>query len=116
MYKRRKCIPRRGRSTSEDKLPPIIDRHYWQDHLLFLAIASDVAHQKLSTVRPTIIANNTYIMNGYEYALITSISHSAQAGKVARANGHALADLVSFRSLKAAHLECISAFFCSNLF
>lgn len=109
--KRRKYIARRGRSTSEDKLPIIIDREYWQDYTLFLAVSSDIAHQKLSTVRPAIIANGTYIMSGYEYALMTSIRHSVQAGKVARNNGHILADLVSFRILKAARRECIYAFF-----
>lgn len=114
MYKSNKqstCILRRGRSTSEDKLPSVIDREYWQDYTLFLAISSDIAHHKLLTIRPTVIANGTYLMNGYEYALTTSIFHSVQAGKVARDNGHILADIVSFRSLKAARRECISAFF-----
>tara|TARA_B110000971_G_scaffold221507_1_gene268938 strand:- start:3178 stop:3498 length:321 start_codon:yes stop_codon:yes gene_type:complete len=104
-------IPRRGRSTSEEKLPIVIDREYWQDYTLFIAISSDIAHQKLSTVRPAIIANGTYLMNGYEYALTTSIFHSVQVGKVARDNGHTLADIVSFRSLRAARRECIFAFF-----
>jgi len=116
MYKHAKAkqstyIPRRGRSTSEEKLPIVIDREYWQDYTLFLAISSDIAHQKLSTIRPAIVDNGTYLMNGYEFALTTSIFHSVQVGKVARDNGHTLADIVSFRSLRAAHRECISAFF-----
>ena len=109
MYSKRNSFTMRG--TSDENLPSVIDREYWHDYTLFLAVSSEMPHYKLSTVRPAIIANGTYIMNGYEYSLLTSIYHSERAGKVARDSGHTLADIVPFRSLKAARRECIYAFF-----